>query len=53
MRAKAYPGEDPETLPAPEDVAQAILALCLPSFEETGKLYDFPMRKFREFRLPE
>jgi NAD(P)-dependent dehydrogenase (short-subunit alcohol dehydrogenase family) len=53
MRAKAYPGEDPEVLPAPEETAQAILALCLPSFEETGKLYSFPARKFLEFKVPE
>lgn len=53
MRAKAFPGEDPETLPAPEETAQAILALCLPSCEATGKLYDFPTGKFRKFRLPE
>ncbi|MCJ8144153.1 SDR family NAD(P)-dependent oxidoreductase [Ancylobacter sp. A5.8] len=52
MRAKAFPGEDPETLPAPEDVAQAILALCLPSFEDTGRLYDFPSRKLLSFQPP-
>lgn len=53
MRAKAYPGEDPEVLPPPEETAKAILALCLPSFQETGRLYDFPAKRFLEFRLPE
>ena len=52
MRAKAFPGEDPETLPTPEEVAEAILALCLPSFEETGKLYDFPARQLLTFQMP-
>ncbi|MFT0862387.1 SDR family NAD(P)-dependent oxidoreductase [Ancylobacter sp. G4_0304] len=52
MRAKAFPGEDPEALPAPEQVAQAIVSLCLPSFEDTGKLYDFPSRKLLSFQPP-
>lgn len=52
MRAKAFPSEDPNTLPAPEEVAQAILSLCLPGFEETGKLYDFPTRSLKAFPVP-
>jgi NAD(P)-dependent dehydrogenase (short-subunit alcohol dehydrogenase family) len=52
MRAKAFPSEDPEMLPAPEEVAAAILSLCLPSFEETGKLYDFPGRGLKAFPVP-
>ncbi|MBS9477966.1 SDR family NAD(P)-dependent oxidoreductase [Ancylobacter radicis] len=52
MRAKAFPGEDPNTLPAPEDVAEAILALCLPGFEQTGQLYDFPTRALKAFPVP-
>jgi len=31
MRAQAFPGEDPNTLPKPEDVAPALVELCLPS----------------------
>lgn len=30
MRAQAYPGENPNTLPQPADVAPALVALCLP-----------------------
>jgi NAD(P)-dependent dehydrogenase (short-subunit alcohol dehydrogenase family) len=41
MRATAMPGEDPAELKAPEPVAEAILELCLPQFQETGKLYDY------------
>ncbi|MEP9376791.1 SDR family NAD(P)-dependent oxidoreductase [Aquabacter sp. CN5-332] len=52
MRAKAFPGEDPMTLEVPEAAAAAILALCLPSCEATGRLYDFPSRKFLDFQPP-
>jgi NAD(P)-dependent dehydrogenase (short-subunit alcohol dehydrogenase family) len=31
MRALAMPGEDPATLPKPEDIAPALAALCLPA----------------------
>src|SRR5262249_1352485 len=52
MRAQAMPGEDPETLDTPEQVAEKILALCLPSFTETGKLYDYPTKSLMSFRTP-
>ena len=52
MRAMVMPGEDPLTLPTAEDVAEKILALCLPSFGETGKLYDFRAKKLLEFITP-
>jgi NAD(P)-dependent dehydrogenase (short-subunit alcohol dehydrogenase family) len=41
MRATAMPGEDPEALKTPEQVAEQILGLCLPQFQETGRLYDY------------
>jgi NAD(P)-dependent dehydrogenase (short-subunit alcohol dehydrogenase family) len=53
MRAQVMPGEDPMTLPPPEQVAEKIVALCLPDFAETGRLYDFPTRKLLAFRKPE
>jgi NAD(P)-dependent dehydrogenase (short-subunit alcohol dehydrogenase family) len=52
MRAQVMPGEDPMTLPSPQDVAQTIVPLCLPSCSHTGKLYDFPAGKFLEFTQP-
>lgn len=52
MRASAFPGEDPMTLPPPEAAAEAILPLCLPDFGETGRLYDFPTRKLLMFHRP-
>ncbi len=52
MRAMAMPGEDPMTLPTPEQVAEKILDMCLPSFSETGKIYDFRAGKLLEFMRP-
>jgi NAD(P)-dependent dehydrogenase (short-subunit alcohol dehydrogenase family) len=42
MRATAMPGEDPQTLRTPEDLAPKIVEMCSPDWTETGKLYDFP-----------
>ena len=52
MRALAMPGEDPATLPAPDEVAAKIVNLCLADFTETGKLYDFPAGKLLDFMRP-
>jgi NAD(P)-dependent dehydrogenase (short-subunit alcohol dehydrogenase family) len=52
MRAQVMPGEDPMTLPTPEEVSEKILELCLPSCSETGKLYDFPAHKLLDFIEP-
>ena len=41
MRAKAMPGEDPQTLPSPDDVGRAMVELCLPAFAGSGDIYDF------------
>jgi NAD(P)-dependent dehydrogenase (short-subunit alcohol dehydrogenase family) len=52
MRAQVMPGEDPMTLPTPDEVAEKILALCLPSFRETGRLYDFHASRLMAFAEP-
>jgi NAD(P)-dependent dehydrogenase (short-subunit alcohol dehydrogenase family) len=52
MRAMAMPGEDPLTLPTPDDVAEKLLDLCLPSFAETGMLYDARTGKLLKFTPP-
>jgi NAD(P)-dependent dehydrogenase (short-subunit alcohol dehydrogenase family) len=52
MRAFVMPGEDPMTLPTPEQVAEKIVELCLPGVSETGRLYDFRAGKFLEFLQP-
>ena len=49
MMATAFPGVDPQTLPTPEEVAKAIVPLCLPDCTESGKIYDFRAGKFLEF----
>ena len=52
MRAQAMPGEDPMTLDTPDQPAEKIIDLCLPSTQENGKLYSYPMRRFLEFSRP-
>jgi NAD(P)-dependent dehydrogenase (short-subunit alcohol dehydrogenase family) len=42
MRQKAMPGEDRMSLKTPEDLAPHIVTMALPSWTETGKIYDFP-----------
>jgi NAD(P)-dependent dehydrogenase (short-subunit alcohol dehydrogenase family) len=52
MRAQVVPFEDPMTLPTPEQVAEKIFDLCLPSFTATGRLYDYPAGRLLEFKQP-
>jgi len=49
MRAAAMPGEDPQTLRTPEELAPKLVALCRPDWAETGKLYDFPTDSVIDF----
>jgi NAD(P)-dependent dehydrogenase (short-subunit alcohol dehydrogenase family) len=51
MRAQAMPGEDPMSLPTPEDLAPHILRLTSPDEAETGVLFDFPTGETRAFEL--
>ncbi|WP_346294917.1 SDR family NAD(P)-dependent oxidoreductase [Rhodopseudomonas sp. P1] len=48
LRASVMPGEDPEILPTPDQAAELLLPLCLPSFTETGKLFDGPSRTLKD-----
>lgn len=41
MRAKAMPGEDPQTLPHPDDIALQLAELCLPSCDLQGEVVDY------------
>ena len=52
MRAQAMPGEDPLSLETADRVAEKIVELCLPSMEQSGKIYVYPRRSFLEFQLP-
>lgn len=42
MRAAAYPGEDPLTLPHPDEVARLFLQLCRDDLKETGQVFTYP-----------
>jgi NAD(P)-dependent dehydrogenase (short-subunit alcohol dehydrogenase family) len=52
MYATAFPGVDPLTVPTPEEVAKAMLPLCLPACTENGKIYNFREKKFLDFKPP-
>lgn len=52
MRAQAMPGEDPMTLDTPDNVAEKLLELCLPTFNESGKVYAYRVKKLLAFHEP-
>lgn len=41
MRAKAMPGEDPDTLPTPDEISRQLAELCLPSWTGQGEIVNF------------
>lgn len=53
MRAQAMPGEDPDTLPHPSEVAAKIVPLTSPELTETGLIFDVPKNRFTRYRMPE
>ena len=52
LRAQAMPGEDPMTLVTPDKVAEKIVELCMPSMQETGKMYAYQKGRLLDFRPP-
>ncbi|BAT60555.1 putative oxidoreductase YciK [Variibacter gotjawalensis] len=52
MRAAAMPGEDPSVLDTPEQVAEFIVAMCLPDVDYSGKLFDYPTRSVMKYNAP-
>jgi len=46
MRAKAMPGENPDTLPQPGDVAPALVDMVSPTLTESGRLFDIRTNSF-------
>jgi NAD(P)-dependent dehydrogenase (short-subunit alcohol dehydrogenase family) len=52
MREQAMPGEDPDTLETPEDLAPHLLRLASPEWTESGKLFDFPTGSVKSFQVP-
>jgi NAD(P)-dependent dehydrogenase (short-subunit alcohol dehydrogenase family) len=53
MRAQAVPGENPETVPHPREIAAHIMRLVDPALTETGKIYRVKTGSFVSHRLPE
>ncbi|WP_208440453.1 SDR family NAD(P)-dependent oxidoreductase [Bartonella raoultii] len=52
MRAEAMPGEDPETLPSPQEIAKKIIHLLSPDLKETGKLFNVRENRFVDYYAP-
>lgn len=52
MYLSAFPGADQDKLPSPDEVAKAMVPLCLPECTESGKIYDFRKKKFLDFNVP-
>ena len=46
MRAKAMPGEDPATLPAPEELAPLITEMLSPDYDKTDEIVVFRKTKY-------
>ncbi|WP_273723856.1 SDR family NAD(P)-dependent oxidoreductase [Bartonella sp. AU18XJBT] len=53
MRAEAMPGEDPQTLPSPQEVAKKIVHLLSPDLKETGKLFNVRKNRFVDYHVPD
>lgn len=53
MRAQAMPGENPDTLPTPAEIAAKILPLASPALRETGMLFQAREERFVAYRDPE
>lgn len=53
MRAQAMPGENPDTLPLPADVAASMLRLASPSLTHTGRIWNVRKGSWTDYRLPE
>lgn len=53
MRAQAVPGENPETLPHPSEIAARIVALASPELTRTGGIYQARHDRWVSYRMPE
>ena len=53
LRASIAPDEDPMSLRTPADFAPKVAQLCLPTWTQSGKVYDFPQDRVLEFRGPD
>lgn len=53
MRALAFPGEDPDTLPHPSQTASRILRMADPALKRTGLIYQVKFDRWVQPMLPE
>jgi NAD(P)-dependent dehydrogenase (short-subunit alcohol dehydrogenase family) len=53
MRALAMPGEDPQSVPHPSEIARAMLPLVGPGQTETGKLFVVRENRMVDYRMPD
>ncbi len=50
MRAAAMPGEDPESIPHPDEVAAQMIPMCLPGFTDNGGIHKYDSQGlFKQF----
>jgi NAD(P)-dependent dehydrogenase (short-subunit alcohol dehydrogenase family) len=49
LRALAMPGEDPRSVADPAEIASRMMFLADPALAETGRLYDVPQQRFRDW----
>lgn len=52
MRAQAFPGENPDTLRTPAEVARTLLPLIGPDTTFTGRLYQAKHDRWMDYALP-
>ena len=52
MLSSAMPGKDMTDVTKPEDVAEKIIDLCLPSLTHTGRYYSYKTGTFMDFQAP-
>ncbi|MCV0397706.1 MAG: SDR family NAD(P)-dependent oxidoreductase [Rhizobiaceae bacterium] len=52
MRAQAMPGENPDDVPHPSEVAAKILPLASPDLTETGLIWNVESERFTAWRRP-
>jgi NAD(P)-dependent dehydrogenase (short-subunit alcohol dehydrogenase family) len=48
MRAKAMPGENPDTLPKPSEIAPKLIDLIIPAVKESGRLFNAETGAFED-----
>lgn len=53
MRAQAIPGEDPQTVQHPSEVAEKLMPLVSAQMTETGKLFIVKENRLVDYRLPD